>query len=170
MNNLNIIILILFFLDSVGIKQKIKKSVNDAVKFLTQNLSLESEFDDLLKASSKEVSAGIFNSLNPEIEKTNKFIDQKFRIPENVVLTERPQIMSAVEEHQLEEEVKEMELAVQQNAFFLSALNDELLAYENLEETVLAENAMFEKVEAQLGSSLGMEILENLLVNKLSLS
>ena len=143
--------------------------VDDAVKHLINKLYIEKPaVIQQLRAASGEVAAGIFNKLEPKIKVMNdEVIEKNFRIPENVVINESKNLMTVQEQNQLEYEVNEMSSSVEQNAFFISSLNDELFSYEKIEDIAEADKSMIEKIEAQQSNLLDMVVLENT-ANKLN--
>lgn len=145
--------------------------VDNAVKRLINKLAIEkSDVIENLKVARGKVIAGIHKKIEPKILEMNKnSIEKNFRIPDNVVLNNPRKLLSEEEQKQLEHEVNEMSSAVEQNAFFITSLNDELFSYEKIEDNILADKVMIEKIEAEQDNLLDLVVLENT-VNKLNKS
>ena len=145
--------------------------MDEAVKQLIRKLNIDKpEVIHQLTVASGDVSDGIYKKLKPKIQEMNeKDIEKNFRIPENIVINESKNLMTVQEQELLECEVNEMSAAVEQNAFFISSLNDELYSYENIEQSIQADTLMIEKIEAQQSNLLDLVVLENT-ANKLNKS
>lgn len=104
-----------FVLDAAFIEQTISKTVDDAVQNFLKKLELkdsETSIKEKILLSSKSMSKQIISSTRDKIDNINAIIEDKFRIPENVLIeTDRKhyQYYTKLDIQELEEEVAAME-------------------------------------------------------------
>lgn len=104
-----------FILDAAFIKQTISRTVNDAIQNFLKKLELkdsETSIKEKILLSGKAVADQISSSTHDQIDNINAIIEDKFRIPDNVLIeTDRKHYKNytKLEEQKLQEEVAAME-------------------------------------------------------------
>lgn len=102
-------------LDSAFIKQTISRTVEDAVQNFLKKLELkdsETSIKEKILMSAKTVADQIISSTHDKIDNINAIIEDKFRIPDNVLMeTDRKHYnnYTKFDELELQKEVAEME-------------------------------------------------------------
>ncbi|CAO1335370.1 unnamed protein product [Diamesa serratosioi] len=149
------------------IKQTISKTVDDAVQNFLKKLELkdsETSIKEKILLSSKSVSDQIISSTHDKIDNINAIIEDKFRIPDNVLMeTDRKhyQYYTKFEEQELEMEVAEIEKQIIVNASFMASLNNEIIANEDFEETLKMHEKVLAEAEKLLAINLDTELLKS---------
>ena len=104
-----------FISDAAFIEQTISRTVNDAVQNFLKKLELkdsETSIKEEILLSGKVVADQIISSTHDKIDNINAIIEDKFRIPDNVLIeTDRKHYKNytKLEEQELREEVAAME-------------------------------------------------------------
>ncbi|CAO1347841.1 unnamed protein product [Diamesa tonsa] len=102
------------------IKQTVTRTVNDAIQYFLKKLELkdsETSIKEKILLSGKAVADQISSSTHDQIDNINAIIEDKFRIPDNVLIeTDRKHYKnySELELQELQEEVAAMEKQILQ--------------------------------------------------------
>ena len=121
MNNKNLINNCFFFiLDDAFIKQTIARTVNNAIQNFLKKLELkdsETSIKEKILLSGKAVADQISSSTHDKIDNINAIIEDKFRIPDNVLIeTDRKHYKNytVLEQQELQKEVEAMQKQILQ--------------------------------------------------------